>query len=182
MSDMQTGITVPVNAPHPSSWQEKPRWLIACLCWRERRFHGLLKRQKREPQNIHSLWKRHVKSLPPSTTLLPFFFFLPAPLSNNVSWIKSDQPSGIIFLPLSYNKPHSSAILKCKLKRQESSKTFPYVSVWFQTEVTGGRLMSPDVCACLKYTYHSRQWHFSLSKCPLGMQSEFLSASSSLWF
>lgn len=60
MSDMQTGITGPADecVAHPSSWQEKPCWLIACLCWREHRFRGLLKKQKWEPQNIHSLWKK----------------------------------------------------------------------------------------------------------------------------
>lgn len=52
--------------------------------------------------------------------------------------------------PLSYNKPHSSPLLKYKLKRQESSKTFPYVSAWFQTEVKGGRVLYADVSGHLR--------------------------------
>lgn len=47
--------------------------------------------------------------------------------------------------PLSYDKPHSSPILEYKPKRQESSETFPHVSVWFQTEVKGWWLLHADV-------------------------------------
>ena len=80
-------------------------------------------------------------------------------LTDNVSWIKSDQRSGIIFLPLSHNTAHSSAVLKYKLKRQESSKAFPYISVWFQTELRGPRLMyahvSRHLCMFKEYMPHS---------------------------
>lgn len=48
---------------------------------------------------------------------------------------------------LAINTPHSPAVLKFKLKRQESSQAFLYISVWFQTEVKGRRV---------RYAYISR--------------------------
>lgn len=104
------------------------------------------------------------------TSLQALLFPLPFPALLSVSWIKSDQRSGIIFLPLSYNTPHSSAILKYKLKRQESSKAFPYVSVGFQTEVKGRRPMYTDVSkySCLLKYISQLQIHFSFSKCSSG--------------
>lgn len=100
-------------------------------CWRDWSRKIFIRCEK----GMSSLWclfKTFIQEPPtPSLILLP----LTVLLSDNVSWIISDQWSGIIFLHLSYNTPHPSAVLKYKLKRQESSKAFPYISVWFQTEI-----------------------------------------------
>lgn len=151
MSRMQTRITVPANecAGHPSSWQEQPCWLIACLCWRGARGAFVSCRGDTGAGKYSSVVKKACQvcgvcsRLSCKTPLFPLP--LPRLLSDNVSWIKSDQRSGIIFLPLSHNTAHSSAVLKYKLERQESSKAFPYISVWFQTELRGPRLMYAHV-------------------------------------
>lgn len=189
---MQTGLKISANeyAGHPSSWQIHTCWLIACLCWREQWFGWVVEESTaakysfivKKACQVFGVCLRLSYKAPhhwqPSLIPLPFAVLL----SDNVSWIMFEQWSGIIFLHLSYDTPHSSAVLKYKLKRQESSKAFPYISVWFQTEIKdrGVRYihMSPDIPACLKYIWC--KLHIFLSKCPSGMQRKLLFPT--VWF
>lgn len=143
---MQRGITVSVNVAHRSSWQEKPRWLIACLCRGEHRFYGLLKKQKREPQNIHLLWKKkacRVTPTPTPNTTTQYFF--------NQIWL--GRVELLSYLLATINETHLLYLnvnwKGKKAVRRFLTHQFDFRQRWKREACC--MLMSPDIRDCLKY-------------------------------
>lgn len=135
---------VPANECAENLWQEHHRWVIACWCRKRIKRLGTFVEKDRVWERLQKIlckkyffcgggkkgWKK--KSLwcllkilieePKKPSLIRCSRF-------NVSWITLHQWSGSIFPRPSRTTPCSSAVLKYKLKRQESSKAIPHTSV-----------------------------------------------------
>lgn len=197
---MQTGITVPANerAAHPSSWQGNLRWLIACLCWGEHRFRGLLKRQKTGAAKYSFAVKKGMSSL-----WCLFKTFLQAPLPHlpspppcslclrlrcsQIMFPESNLTSGVesfsSLLAIIHRAHQPSWNINWKGKK--AVRHFLTDQFDFRQRQKGARVMYADVSRypvsniCISYRC---ELHFSWPKSPSGMQSELLLAGSSLVF